>query len=197
MRIGVIAACVAALASPGIHAQGTDEIKALRTEVEALRADYEARLKLLEDRLRAAESASLTPAPAQVPRTSATPPSPSAAASAPVPATAGGASSFNPSIGLILSGAYVNATRDPALYTITGFPLPPDAEAGLGKRGFTLSETELSFAANIDPWLSGRATVALAVGELAGDRADVLGDVELHVGSSGACPWGSCQGWLI
>ncbi len=42
-----------------------------------------------------------------------------------------------------------------------GFPLPPDAEIGPGTRGFSLGESELGFAASIDPWLRGAANIAL------------------------------------
>ena len=62
---------------------------------------------------------------------------------------------------LILSGTYVRASQDPSKYAITGFLLPTGAEAGPGTRGFSLAESELGFAASIDPWLRGVANVAL------------------------------------
>jgi hypothetical protein len=62
---------------------------------------------------------------------------------------------------LILSGLYTNTSQDPSKYAITGFQLPASAEAGPGSRGFSLAETELGFAASIDPWLRGAANISL------------------------------------
>jgi hypothetical protein len=87
------------------------------------------------------------------------------AAAAPPPAangaTPGGANAFNPSMSLILSGLYTRTSRDPVNYSLTGFQLPPGTEAGPGTRGFSLAETELGFAANIDPWLRGAANISV------------------------------------
>jgi hypothetical protein len=93
----------------------------------------------------------------------ATPYEPSTAnAASPVAASSGGgANSFNPSMSLILSGLYTRTSQDPAKYAITGFQLPTNSEAGPGTRGFSLSESELGFAASIDPWLRGAANIAL------------------------------------
>jgi hypothetical protein len=62
---------------------------------------------------------------------------------------------------LILSGLYARTSRDPASYAITGFQLPPGAEIGPGTRGFSLAESELGFAASIDPWLRGAANISI------------------------------------
>src|SRR5450432_1795136 len=62
---------------------------------------------------------------------------------------------------LILSGLYTRTSRNPADYAITGFQLPPGADIGPGTRGFSLAESELGFAASIDPWLRGAANIAL------------------------------------
>ena len=72
-----------------------------------------------------------------------------------------GANAFNPAISLILSGLYARTSQDPARYAFSGFQLPPSAEIGPGTRGFSLAESELGFAANIDPWWRGVATIAL------------------------------------
>ena len=147
-----------ALVAPfGALADTAADLTALRQEIEALRAAYEARLQALEQRLKAAEAAAATPtAPSAAPTPSAPSPTP------PVVASAGGsANAFNPSMSLILSGLYARASQDPASYAITGFPLPKDAEIGPGTRGFSLAESELGFAANIDPWLRGAANIAL------------------------------------
>ncbi len=76
-------------------------------------------------------------------------------------AAAGNPNSFNPAISLILSGLYTRTSQDPANYAVKGYPLPPDAEVGPGTRGFSLAETELGFAASVDPFWRGAANVAL------------------------------------
>jgi hypothetical protein len=141
-----------ALAAPlAAFAAAPSDPDSLRKEIEAIRADYEARLQALERRLQAAETA--TPAPAA--------PQASAPAAAPAATPGSGANAFNPALSLILSGLYTRTSQDPARYGITGFQLPPDAEVGPGTRGFSLAESELGFAASIDPWLRGAANIAL------------------------------------
>jgi hypothetical protein len=134
------------------------DINTLRQEIETIRATYEARLQSLEQRLRAAEAASAAPT-GVVPVAASTAPSPMASPVAPAPA--GGANAFNPSIALILSGLYTRTSQDPARYAITGIQLPRGAEIGPGTRGVRLAESELGFAASIDPWLRGAANIAL------------------------------------
>lgn len=152
-----------ALATPfGALADTASDVTALRQEIEAMRAAYEARLQKAE---------SATPAvPAAAPVVNATVESPPAAPASSAPpsvvtpvaaASGGGANSFNPSMSLILSGLYARTSHDPASYAITGFPLPADAEIGPGTRGFSLTESELGFAASIDPWLRGAANISL------------------------------------
>lgn len=136
-----------ALAAPlGAFAAPPSDPESLRKEIEAIRADYEARLQALERRLQAAEAAAPPAAPP---------------ASTPAATPGGGANAFNPAMSLILSGLYARTSQDPASYAITGFQLPKDAEVGPGTRGFSLAESELGFAANIDPWLRGAANIAL------------------------------------
>ena len=135
------------------------DIRVLRQEIDALRAAYEARLAALEVRVQAAESAR---AAATVPPVADLPvPTP---VPTPVPvlaAASGGTNAFNPAISLILSGLYARTSNDPASYAISGFQLPLSAPAGPGSRGFSLGESELGFAASIDPWLRGAASIAL------------------------------------
>ena len=140
------------LAAGGASAQPASDTQALRRELDELRRDYEARIQALEQRLKAAEGALAAPQPAAAAAPVAAPP--------PVP-TAAPARGITPEISLILSGGYAHSSRDPATYRIRGFGLPPDAEIGPGSRGFTLGETELGFAANVDPWFRGVATIAL------------------------------------
>jgi hypothetical protein len=60
---------------------------------------------------------------------------------------------FNPGIAAVLNGFYVAATRDTEKQQIRGFATGD--EAGLPPRGFSIGESEVSLAANIDPHLSG------------------------------------------
>jgi hypothetical protein len=62
---------------------------------------------------------------------------------------------------LILAGGYTRTSRDPADYHLTGLQLPAGAGAGPGSRGFSLGESELGLAGNIDPWLRGAANISL------------------------------------
>jgi hypothetical protein len=69
------------------------------------------------------------------------------------------ANSFNPAVSLILSGTYEQFRQDPAI-PATGFAMNPN-DTGY-TRGFSLQESELGFAADIDPQYSGLATISLA-----------------------------------
>lgn len=60
---------------------------------------------------------------------------------------------FNPGIAAVLNGFYAEASRDPGKQRILGFA--DGGESGLPSRGFSLGESEVSLAANIDPYLSG------------------------------------------
>lgn len=132
------------------------DLKALRDEIAALRSSYEQRLQALEARLQAAEAAK-----AAMPATAPAPPPVQAGVPAtPSAATASAGTGFNPAVSLILSGLYTRTSRDPQGFRIRNVPLPPDAEAGPGARGFSLAESELGLAANIDPWFGGVAHIA-------------------------------------
>jgi hypothetical protein len=75
------------------------------------------------------------------------------------PQTAG-ESAFNPGLSLILQGTMARTARDPASYQITGFA-PSGGEVGPAPRGFSLGESELVVAANIDPYFRGWLVAAL------------------------------------
>lgn len=145
-----------ALAAPfGALADTPSEIESLRREIETMRADYEARLQALERRLKATETTRAAEAAPATHAAEAAPASTSASAAAANP------NAFNPALSLILSGTYTRTSQDPAKYAIAGFPLPADAEVGPGTRGLSLAESEIGFAASIDPWLRGAAFVAV------------------------------------
>lgn len=69
-------------------------------------------------------------------------------------------SAANPELSLILLGSY--AQHKPGARRPTGFL--QDAGIGAPARGFSLNDTELILAANIDPYFRGLATVILADG---------------------------------
>ena len=166
------AGCALALATPwAAQADTASDIAALRKEIETLRSSYEERLQSLEQRLKAAEGATSPNWGAPSAATAATgqpataspeaAPASNAANAASAATTAAAGNGFNPSISLILSGLYARTSQDPARYAITGFSLPPDAEIGPGNRGFSLAESELGFAASIDPWWRGAANISV------------------------------------
>ena len=136
-----IAVTLAAFASP-VHAD--DDAAALRSELQSLKSDYDARVAALESRI------------AQLENTAA------AAESAPVeavpaaPATAS-ASAFNPAISVILAGNYADTSRDPGDWRMAGF-MPNGGEVGPGERSFNLGESELTVAANVDPYFYAQLT---------------------------------------
>jgi hypothetical protein len=68
--------------------------------------------------------------------------------------------SFNPDISVILQGTFARSSQDPDQYQITGFA-PSGGEVAPARRGFSLSESELVFSANVDPYLRGQFVAAL------------------------------------
>lgn len=73
---------------------------------------------------------------------------------------AGGANgnAFNPAIAVILNGLYEHHSLAPERYVRAGFPLVDGF--GTGPQGFSLGESEVSFAANIDDKFYGQFTVS-------------------------------------
>ena len=69
----------------------------------------------------------------------------------------GNANAFNPAISVILNGSYSHHSLDPGSYARAGFPLV--GEGGPSANGFSLGESELSFAANIDEKFYGQLTL--------------------------------------
>jgi hypothetical protein len=158
-----------ALASPA------SDVADLKKALAAMKSDYDKRIGALESQLHdtqaelaktksstapvAAESApdpgvAMTPAPATVATVD-------TSVAAPTGEASGGANAFNPSISLILSGTYAHTSQDPGQARITGFALPPGAGIGVGSRGFSLAESELALAANIDPYLAGNINLSI------------------------------------
>ncbi len=149
----LIASAVIAAAWLPANVQAADDVAALRAEIAALKADYAQRVGALEariDQLEAASSATVAAAPAEP-----EPPPPPAAA------PAKGSSAFNPSISVILAGNYADLSQDPADYHFAGF-MPNGGEIGPGERSFNLGESEVTFAASVDPYFTAALTMALS-----------------------------------
>jgi hypothetical protein len=194
------ALCAALLVPLSAQAADSDELAGIRRQIEQLKAAYEGRIQDLEARLRALQQR--VDAGASPPVATATPPataeaSPSMAPTAEATATAastaptGGArdsaAAFNPAISLILNGTYANLSRDPATYRLQGF-IPSGGDVGPGQRSFSLGESELGLAANIDPTFSGHLTASItaddhiAVEEAVFERQGVFEGASLKAG---------------
>ncbi|HEY5293182.1 MAG TPA: hypothetical protein VIJ43_12815 [Burkholderiales bacterium] len=160
------AAVAAALSVPGTATAVTDtEMKELREQVQQMKREYEQRIEALEKRLQQAEGASQKAQGAAVKAegVAAKAEARSAAAeSAAVQANTRPASeaAFNPAVSVILNGVYGNLSQDPARYQITGFA-PTGGDVAPGKRGFSLGESELALAANVDHYFRGTLIATL------------------------------------
>ena len=165
------------LGAPNAHAQtapaqSTEDMTALRHDMESLRQEYEARIADLEARLARAEAAEgVQPSPpadqtaAPGDQTAAAPVDQSAPTtvatndtySAPPPPAAAGPTSqnlYNPGIAVALNGMFTAARRNTGdNERISGFSAGDDIAHP--ERGFSLGESEVSFSANIDPFLAG------------------------------------------
>ena len=150
-----------ALAAPHARAASDADLDEIRAQIRELKASYEARIKALEDRLKdaeakaaeaKAEAAAAAKTPPPVAAAPAPEPSPPVAA-APASSSSAGLAAFNPAISAILNGQYANLSQDPEKFRLAGIAAGPDA--GPGKRGFSLGESELAFSANVDHKFSG------------------------------------------
>ena len=133
------------------YAADDEDLRDIREQIHQLKESYEQRIQQLEQRLQQAEAnskhAENTATQAQATAQQASRPA----------ASSEGA--FNPAISLILSGTYGQLQQDPAI-PATGFAMSPPNNTGYTK-GFSLGESEISIAANIDPQFRGVGTFAL------------------------------------
>jgi hypothetical protein len=156
----VMAALGAACVAPHAFAAEDKELAAIRAQIQEMKQSYEARLQALEQRLQDAQAAA---AQAQNAALKAQNAAPAAAPAQPAPlpaAPVAAANAFNPNISLVLAGTYANLSQDPTQYRLQGF-VPPQGDVGPGQRSFSLGESELTMAANIDPNFSGQLTFSL------------------------------------
>ena len=180
----ILAAAFAVSAGIPVSAARADEasdLAAIRKQLNGMQHEYEAKIRSLETRLAKAErdakaartvaqaasrhqvvAAAAPPAPEQVAQAAPSPaPVDMSAESAPIPEQSSAPpptpptsqNAFNPGIAAVLNGFYLAAAHDTKNAQIAGFALGD--EAGLPLRGFSIGESEVSFAANIDPELAG------------------------------------------
>ena len=147
--IGPVA--IAAMVAPAT-VQAADDVEALRAEIAALKAEYAQRVTALETRIDQLETTATVAATAAAP-VEPPPPAPSAAARK--------SSAFNPSISVILAGNYADLSQDPGDFNFAGF-MPSGGEVGPGDRSFNLGESEVTFAASVDPYFTAALTMALS-----------------------------------
>lgn len=136
LRLSLLAAAMAA-ACP-VYAD--TELDALRAELNAMKSTYETRIQALEARLQATEA-----------KATELPPARSAAAS-PGPSETAANNRFNPEISLIMQGRYAHVNSQ-SESPVTGFMSNGTVEAPT--RGFSVDDSELVIASNIDPYFRG------------------------------------------
>src|SRR3954454_10458064 len=158
LRLLMCAVALATALPAPASAQNSNELEEIRKQIEALKDAYETRIQALEKRLKAAEDAA-TAAKATAAETQSAQQAAAAGSTAAAPAAS--QSAFNPAISLILDGRYANFSQDPARRSMTGFLSKADTADALGRRGFSLGETELTMSANIDQLFFGQATLAV------------------------------------
>jgi hypothetical protein len=159
-----------ALAAPAARTQASD-MAAIKDQLNALKSDYDAKISALEARLKAAEDRAAAAETAAPQRTaSAAPPTsaPNDAAPGEVILTDNSPSeaapktsspnAMNPGVSVVLNGNYVADSRNPDAQRIAGFPLSDDARQK--GRGFSLDESEITLAANVDPFLLANLTIS-------------------------------------
>lgn len=142
--VRALAAVLPFVASAAIAAPETD-LQSLREEIAQLKSAYERRIAALEAHLAAAAAPAAASLPAPV---------------APV-ATAPQPNAFNPEISAVLAGTYTNASRNPTRERRPQGFLPAGGEASPAVRSFSLGESEIGLAANIDPLFRGNLRLAI------------------------------------
>jgi hypothetical protein len=160
-----VAAAVAMLGSTAGHA--ADDVAGLRVEIAALKAQYAAQVGALEARIDQLEASAATAVAAPTPTDTAPPEPPPVVAASP----ARNSAAFNPAISVILTGNYADLSQDPGDFHFAGF-MPNGGENGPGERSFNLGESEVTFAASVDPYFTAALTMALsAEGEIGVEEA--------------------------
>lgn len=176
MKPAILSAALltAAMAATPAAADQTADLAAIQKQIGQMQREYNAKIQALEARLKTAEAdAKAAKQAAATANKSASTASQSADAAqitaqqvaqsfqaaaqapaadaAPTPPTSAGA--FNPGIAAVLNGFYAGYSKDPRQQRILGFGIGDEAKPM--PSGFSLGESEISLAANIDPSLAG------------------------------------------
>lgn len=166
---------MALIAGPSVaHAQTPQDLSALRRDMETLRKDYEAKVDDLETRLAKAEAEAAAAKQAAEQAQAAAASQPPVDTIEPPATVASGApasqNAFNPAISAVLNGFATVAGEETGNERIAG--ISNAGEIGYPPRGLSLSESEVSLSANIDPSFYGFLVVALdGEGEAAVEEA--------------------------
>jgi hypothetical protein len=140
------ACALALLLAPSSWAASDADLDEIRSQIRELKSSYESRIQALEQRLKDAEAKAAAPTPVALP--------------APLPSPSSSSiSAFNPAVSVVLQGSYANLSQDPARFGLAGFA--PGGDIGPGRRGFSLGESELALAANVDDKFAGNLIVSL------------------------------------
>ena len=164
--IGTALAAALLSAALPVQAQPAADLAALQLQLTALKTDYDTRISDLEARLRAAEARAAAQAanPPAVLAAAEPPPAEGEvviAEAAPEPAVrTGSGNAMNPGVSVVLNGNYVATGHNPAGARISGYPLSDDA--GPFPRGFSLGESEVTLAANVDPFFTANLTASFS-----------------------------------
>ncbi len=90
-------------------------------------------------------------------------------------------SAMNPAVSVILNGIYSNLSQDPNAFRINGFT-PTLGEVGPGVRGFSLGESELALAANIDHNFRGTLIASISPEDSIGVEEGYIQTLSLSYG---------------
>jgi hypothetical protein len=90
-------------------------------------------------------------------------------------------SAMNPAVSVILNGIYSNLSQDPNGFKINGFT-PTLGEVSPGVRGFSLGESELAIAANIDHHFRGTLIATITPEDTIGVEEGYIQTLSLSYG---------------
>ena len=150
-----MALAVALSASSAARAQDA-ELTKIRDEIRQLRETYERRIQALEKRLQETEARAGKAETAASKAEDAANQAAVQASSRPA-----GENALNPAVSVILNGTYANLSKNPDSFRINGF-VPTLGEVSPPRRGLSLGESELTLAANIDPYFRGTLIASIS-----------------------------------
>jgi hypothetical protein len=161
----LVAATLAWLTPAAARGDEAADLAQIRQQIQQMQQEYEARIAALEKRLAAAEAkagrAAQQASSAQKQASTAEQQAGQAQAAASAASHQQRGNAFNPDISVILQGRYADLSKNPDTYTIGGF-VPPGTQVGPYKQGMSVSESELVFTANADPYFSGTLIGAIS-----------------------------------